>query len=498
MFRDRDFDPEAPGMPRGDTLVDDLELATLRAAMSREDALLSKVVASALLQPLVEVDEILYRQAALRDCFQNAQVIREIYDLANNVCETERRRFYRSSRSPSSVMFWSVSLLEALTKGLRRLRSIAASHEGSFRSDAFRTIFSTLRAELSDEYLAAVDRHLRQLSFQDGVLLSASLGEGNRGKDYILSEPPRDVRGWFARLFKLSTSGPHTLRISDRDEAGARALANLRDRGLNLVANAVAQSCDHLLSFYDLLRTELAFYVGCINLRARLRELNLPTCFPEPTSCERLDWRADRFYDICLALRIGGSVVPNNLDANGKALVVITGANQGGKSTYLRAISVSYLMMQSGMFVAASSLRASICRSIFTHYRREEDADMRSGKLDSELHQMSDIADALSSYSVVFFNESFACTNEREGSEIARQIVDALLENKIRIFFVTHQFEFTRAYERLESTLFLRAERLPDGTRTFTITPAEPLATSYGCDLYRETFGTPAAGDALP
>lgn len=63
---------------------------------------------------------------------------------------------------------------------------------------------------------------------------------------------------------------------------------------------------------------------------------------------------------------------------------------------------------------------------------------MESGKLDEELSRMSGIVDHISSDSMVLFNESFAATNEREGSEIARQIVSALLEKRIKIFFVTH------------------------------------------------------------
>jgi len=59
-----------------------------------------------------------------------------------------------------------------------------------------------------------------------------------------------------------------------------------------------------------------------------------------------------------------------------------TGANRGGKSTLLRSVGLAQLMMQCGMFVAASWLRSSVCDSVFTHFRREEDAEMKSGKLD--------------------------------------------------------------------------------------------------------------------
>lgn len=91
---------------------------------------------------------------------------------------------------------------------------------------------------------------------------------------------------------------------------------------------------------------------------------------------------------------------------------------------------------------------------------------------------------------MLLLNESFTATNEREGSEIARQIVSALLEKRMKMFFVTHQYTFAHNFfeQRMQNGIFLRAERQSDGTRTFKLVEAEPLETSYGEDLYKETF----------
>ena len=115
---------------------------------------------------------------------------------------------------------------------------------------------------------------------------------------------------------------------------------------------------------------------------------------------------------------------------------------------------------------------------------------MTSGKLDEELARMSDIVDHLVTNSVLLFNESFAATNEREGSEIATQIVCALLEKRIKIFFVTHLYAFAGGLSdsNMEHAAYLRAERRPDGTRTFKLIEAAPLDTSYGEDLYEKIF----------
>jgi dsDNA-specific endonuclease/ATPase MutS2 len=147
-------------------------------------------------------------------------------------------------------------------------------------------------------------------------------------------------------------------------------------------------------------------------------------------------------------------------------------------------------MMQCGMPVCAESFHANVCSGLFTHYKKEEDASMQSGKLDEELGRMSSIVDQVRARGLVLCNESFGSTNEREGSEIGRQVVTALLEQGIKVLYVTHMYELAHGFwaKRMRSALFLRAQRLPDGERTFRIEEGQPLETSFAQDLYRRIF----------
>jgi DNA mismatch repair ATPase MutS len=372
---------------------------------------------------------------------------------------------------------------------LKRLRAVADGRTAEFKSDGFARLFDMLKTELSDEYFARVDRHLRQLQFRGGTLISAELGRGNKGRNYILRKRRENKRLWLARLFE---QGPpaYTFQLHPRDEAGAQALSALNDRGLNLVGNALAQSTDHILSFFQMLRTELAFYIGCLNLHAQLRRMEEPTCLPVPARAGERKLSFSGLYDISLALSAGTKVVGNDLNADQKSLFIITGANTGGKSTFLRSIGVAHLMMQAGMFVGAEHFSSEVCNGVITHYKREEDAMMESGKWAEELSRMSDIIEHLKPDRILLFNESFASTNEREGSEIASQIVRALLDKNVKIFFVTHLCRFANHFfeKGIKDATFLRAERRPDGTRPFKLIESGPLQTSYGEDLYQAIF----------
>lgn len=153
-------------------------------------------------------------------------------------------------------------------------------------------------------------------------------------------------------------------------------------------------------------------------------------------------------------------------------------------------------MMQAGMFVSADSFVSEVYHGISTHYKREEDSAMESGKWDEELSRMSKIVDNLSSGALVLFNGSFVSTNEREASEIATQIVDAFLERKVKVLFVTHLYQFAGPFagRKLSNAVFLRAQRNPNGTRPFKLIEGEPLQTSYGPDLYAAIFAKPVDG----
>jgi hypothetical protein len=113
------------------------------------------------------------------------------------------------------------------------------------------------------------------------VLVSAELGKGNTGIRYVLRRAPE--LSWRERL-GLGTGSGYGFTIPDRDENGFKALEELRARGINQVANALAQSTDHILSFFAILRAELGFYVACLNLHERLADMGEPTCFPEPVA----------------------------------------------------------------------------------------------------------------------------------------------------------------------------------------------------------------------
>jgi hypothetical protein len=494
LYADRDFDWDTALPPGHEDLIQDLELTTLLQAMAAGDKFLHQIATQVLLASLDDPEAIRYRQQILADCLAHPEVIRNIYNVAVEALDDKRHHWMGgyggSYQSASSNLSGAVSYLEAYTTRLRELRQVADENAATFRSGGMRTLFAALQRDLDDAYFAEVSDHLKQLRFRSGVVISAQLGHDNSPTGLVLRSSDDNGRGWAERL-GIGSRSAYSFTISSRDEAGGQILTDLTSRGLNLVANAAAQSADHIGSYFTMLRSELGFYVGCLNLADQLAAKDVPMTIPDPAPPSPFRLACTDLREACLSLQSPDPVVGNDVPGEGKQLLVITGANSGGKSTFLRSVGVAQLMMQSGLFVTAQSYQANVSRGIRTHFVRAEDAGMTSGRLDDELRRMSIIAGQIKPGSLMLFNESFAGTNEREGAEIGDQIVRALLEAQIKVLFVTHRYALA---DRLRhqygpAALFLRAERRANGDRDYELAVGDPLPTSYGEDIYYQLGG---------
>ena len=152
------------------------------------------------------------------------------------------------------------------------------------------------------------------------MLLGVELGHGNKGSNSRLLRPRE--RRLLGRIFDRSG---YTFTIPERDHYGLKALGEMDDRAVKLVADVLA-----LLSFFVMIRVEVGFDVACVDLSERLADKWAITTFPLATARREVELSARVLYDVSLARTVDRPVVGNDADADGKSLVVITGANQGG------------------------------------------------------------------------------------------------------------------------------------------------------------------------
>ena len=466
-----------------DLLIDDLELNALLEGISGGDGAVEASLRRTMFAPLHEPKLVEYRQEVLKDVMAHPAEVKSLYDIC---LEAEKRRkaadYWKTNYYLTNTFTGAIDYILNFTKMLLSLRQLAEEYQPKFRSEGFLSLFRTLREELSDEYLKSIRDELSDVHLSDGVFMSAGLDSHLQTVGYRMHRREK-------KLFSFDRFRGQSYQLQQGDDATGTDITNRYNRAINEVTNALAQSAEYLAAFFDGLRGQLAFYIGCLNFMEAMKNAGMPVCLPEVTGAETASRRYTELYDVSLVFLKKTAVTGNTLDARDKKLYIVTGANKGGKTTFLRSVGQAQLMAQCGMPVAAAACTVPVRGAIFTHFKREEDKWMKSGKLDEELERMSKIADYLHPGDMLMFNEAFSSTNEREGSEIARQITDALTESGVEVFFVSHQHAYASAYQERAEVQFLRAERLDDGSRTYRLLPGEPLETAYGEDLYQRIFG---------
>lgn len=495
----RKANPLVKQCPFENDLIKDLNLHEIFNAMSQGNSFLYKTAKEVMMEVVIDVETIAYRQDILKDCIRRKSVIQEFFSIASAALKEGAyyKEYTQASFSriiPVSVRLYnSVCLLEVLVRKLEGLRTVIKAVRDCVKSKGLIDFCNRFEELLSKEFFSRVKIYISDLkSINDGnsLVLSSSIGNGLKGDCHILRKISKDDNaGKKENKRILPKSLPFNVIPLDNSNIINDA-QEMEDAALVHMLRAINQFTGSIVHFFEELRFEAGFYTGCVNLYESLVSIGAPVSFPIPKEISDVTLVFDKLYDVGLAVQNSRPPVTNSLKAQGKTLFIITGANQGGKSTFLRSLGLAQLFMQCGAFVPAEYFSSNVTDCIFTHFTREEDAGMNSGKLDEELSRVNDIVNNISSCSTVLMNEPFATTTERDGSSIAADIVSAFYESGIKVFFVTHLYEFASSFHDmgLEKALFLKAERNEDGSRSYSIKEGMPLRTSYGEDLFREIF----------
>jgi DNA mismatch repair ATPase MutS len=472
-------------------VIRDLDLGPVLEVMGGGDEFVKNVCKEILLNGAVDGETVVHRQQVLKDSVKNKTLIADLYSLLTRTMEEARRQlFWVSDKSPASVVFSSVRVLETYFGIIDQVRDMLTSASANFESEGFKTLIHDLEYHMGRDYTNAIRRHLSELRLEKGVHAIVRLGKAAEFAEFTLSKQTKGAVN-IADILAFRSTKEYKWTLPERDESGGQEMEYMRNRILERVAGVLKSATDDVLDFMSALRKEVAFCVGCMNLWDNLSAIGVPLSFPNVREQPEYTIGFSCLSEVSFALRSRSKPVCNSLRAEGKALFIISGANRGGKTVFLRSIGQALLMMWCGMFVAAENFECSLPRGVYTHFKREEDKTMTMGKLDEELARLSAIIDHVSKGSVVLFNESFSSTYAREASEIAGQVVAALVEKGVKLFFVTHLYELVSLFR--ENTkmpaVFLSAERKEDGARTFRILEATPPETSFAGDVYAKVFG---------
>ncbi|WP_433975451.1 DNA mismatch repair protein MutS [Tunturiibacter lichenicola] len=194
----------------------------------------------------------------------------------------------------------------------------------------------------------------------------------------------------------------------------------------------------------------------------------------------------------------GGRFVPNSVHVNadaGPAVLLITGPNMGGKSTYLRMAALLVVMAQMGCFVPAEAMRLGLVDRIYTRIGASDNVARGRSTFMVEMTETAAILNTATNRSLVLLDEMGRGTATYDGLSLAWATVEHLHDRiGARTLFATHYHELTLLSERLARLTNLRVtvKETSGGIVFLHTVEAGPASKSYGIEVAK-LAGLPAS-----
>lgn len=227
-------------------------------------------------------------------------------------------------------------------------------------------------------------------------------------------------------------------------------------------------------------RHEIRFYLTLCDFYARAVKAGLPLAFPSLRVEPGLELRAMR--DPTLLIK-GCEIVPNDADfSETESVWFLTGANGGGKTTFLRGVAVNLILALSGAPVIAKSGAVYPYTAVFTHFPADE-RFTGSGRLFEEARRANEILSHAKRGAFAFMNETYSGTNSERGLELTLTAARILRDKGATALYVTHFHEVADSDFPILNTVM---DKDDSSRRTFRIMKSSALRSSLARDILRK------------
>jgi DNA mismatch repair ATPase MutS len=417
---------------------------------------------------------------------------------------TERMRTVRSHlahvarlRLDLQRQAWFLSAARTYCRAVQALADDLSTAEP--RSAGLRTVRAYLDHYLSSAGFSALDRESRDVERALGGIvycLDVEYGKVRVTRFEGQADYAEQVEGTFRRF-----RGDGRRKVTATEDK-APDLNHVEAAVLEMVAQlfpdqfaALHSFCDRHQDFVDqgvsAVDREAMFYLGYLEYLRPLRQAGFPVCYPEVSRSKEVS--AEGAYDLALAAQAvsrARAVVGNDVRVGrGERVLVVTGPNQGGKTTFARMFAQLHHLGALGCPVPAKAARLFLPDQILAHFDRQEDLNDLRGKLEDDLVRIRDILLRATSDSIVVTNELFASTSLADAQQLGARIIREIIATDMLAVYVTFVDELAFLAPQVVSMTATVDPRNPS-VRTFHVVRrradgrayATAIAAKYGLD----------------
>ncbi|MDQ2084938.1 hypothetical protein RBH29_00610 [Herbivorax sp. ANBcel31] len=379
--------------------------------------------------------------------------LKKVFEETNkNLKSTGLNKLYEKIKNVSNdVVFKSMEKeLPELQKGLRKISSVTLGINFNAKLHPFEFTIVSINEE----------------PYKENTLMNRLFGKKSTSKQTGIS-PFVEIKEIETIKNNRIASIPNPFQLAIFKE-----LDNITQSATKPIAKSIAKYVKVNSRLLIDLRTEIIFLLGLEKLIYKMKSMELNMCKPEVLSKEKRQYKINEMYNINLAInmsyvetdkKLNDKIVCNNFDFDKNSRIfILTGPNQGGKTTYTQAIGLVQILFQLGSYVPCKKAAISPVDKIFTHFPVEEKPESQLGRLGEESKRLKEIFNEATQYSLILLNESLQSTSPYEGLYISKEVIMGLKLLGARTIFATHFHELALNLEKLNSSI-------PEGSKVVSL-----------------------------
>lgn len=444
--------------------------------------------------PVRDLDTVAYRQEVMRD-LEDATLLASLAAF----CERMRsvRRFLESSEKASSQHHRQGWHLEAALEYCSAVEWLHASLQGAeLRSRGLAALRDRLAQHVEAPGFRALAEESREVKQALAAVSYVVVVESGKFKvRRYEGEPPysETIEAVFEKFRhddaeRMPIPVPPRSGTSHIDAAIVSFVARLYPEPFAALDRFCAQHASFVDDWVVRFDWEVRFYLAYRRFADGLAAAGLPFCYPVLSAASKRERVVDAF-DAALAAEAAGTgrrVVLNGYSLDGvERALVVTGPNQGGKTTFARMFGQLHHLAMLGCPVPGRAAELFAAEQVLTHFERREDAASGRSKLEEEVVRLREVLDRATPASVLVLNEVFTSTTVDDALDLSRETMRRLLELDVLCVWVTFLDEIASMDARTVS-MVAQVDPEDPAVRTFKVLRVPADGRAYALALARK------------